>query len=547
MVTTVYPDATPEGKASLLPPAGAIGADGIDPETAALHVLRGWAECSGPFTVGEMSELLHLSVSCVAMAVAALENEGLVLRGSFRPGVEEEEFCDRRILARIHRATVGRLRREIEPVSQASFMRFLFRWQHAAVGWETAGEGGLLDVIDQLQGFETPAAAWESELLARRVADYSPQLLDRLCTGGEVVWGRLSRANDTASSARSGPRAGPLTRTSGVTFCSRESLDWLLDPTAESVDNLMGAGAEILETLSTRGACFQSDLIAHTRRLPSDVEEALWTLAANGLVTCDSVIPLRARITGNKGRGRPERNRPRRTGDTASRAVSSRRADTTPPASLRSRSQRQVSAGRWSLLESLEPVEDSLAAKAMQLLHRYGVVFPELMARERMAPRWRDLTRIYRTLELRGEIRGGRFVSGFVGEQFALPDAVTALRDAHRAPATSALEVVSACDPLNLVGIVTPGERVPAQSGNRIVFRDGVPVASLEKGVVVNRANADTVTITAATNLLYGPIRPPHPEQPQSFDNDVGTIQQTWALPDHTVLDPVPAARFNLN
>ena len=159
------------------------------------------------------------------------------------------------------------------------------------------------------------------------------------------------------------------------------------------------------------------------------------------------------------------------------------------------------------MLESLDPVGDPLEARAVQLLHRYGVVFPELMARERMAPRWRDLVRTYRRLEARGEIRAGRFVSGFVGEQFALPEAVSALREAHRAPPTGALEVVSACDPLNLVGIVTPGERVPSQPGNRIVFRDGVPVASLEKGAVVNRCNADADTMTAVVDLLYGPVR----------------------------------------
>ena len=189
LVSAAHPDAALEGKVSLLPPAGGTGENAIDREGAILRLVRGWAESSGPFTAGEMAGLLCLSVSDVDTAVAGLENEGLVLRGSFRPGADEEEFCDRRILARIHRATVGRLRREVEPVSQASFLRFLFQWQHAAAGWETAGEGGLLDVIDKLQGFETAAAAWEPELLACRVADYGPELLDRLCTGGEVVWG----------------------------------------------------------------------------------------------------------------------------------------------------------------------------------------------------------------------------------------------------------------------------------------------------------------------------------------------------------------------
>ena len=280
-------------------------------------------------------------------------------------------------------------------------------------------------------------------------------------------------------------------------------------------------------------------------------------LAANGLVTCDSVIPLRARIDGkqNRGkqnRGRPDRKRARRSVSATPTPLRTHPMAGQPPASRRPRAQRQVGAGRWSLLESFDPVDAPLEAQAMQLLHRYGVVFPELMARERMAPRWRDLARVYRRLEARGEIRGGRFVSGFVGEQFALPDAVTALREAHRAPHTGALEVVSACDPLNLVGIVTPGERVPAQPGNRVVFRDGVPVASLEKGIVVNRCNADAgdldaSTMDAAANLLYGPMGHSRPEKRRSYGAYQDSTQPDWPLPDEAALEPASAVRFNRN
>ena len=547
LVSVAYPGAALEGKVNLVPLAAGSQAPEIEREGAILRLVRGWAESSGPFTADEMSGLLCLPRSDVEAAVAELENQGMVLRGSFRPGVVEEEFCDRRILARIHHATVGRLRREIEPVPQASFMRFLFRWQNAATGWQTSGEGGLLDVIDQLQGFETAAAAWEPELLTRRVSDYGPQLLDRLCTGGEVVWGRLSPAGGAATAGNSGSRTAPLGRASGITLSLRESLDWLLDTAPDGAGNLSGAAAEIIEVLSTRGACFQSDLIARTRRLPSDVEEALWTLVSNGLVTCDSVVPLRTRIRDNQNRGRADRKRARRDGRAEPGPLRARINGAQKPASQRPGSQRQVSAGRWSLLESLDPVEDPQEARAMQLLHRYGVVFPELLAREKMAARWRDLVRIYRRLEARGEIRGGRFVSGFVGEQFALPDAVAALRDAHRAPATGTLEVIGACDPLNLVGIVTPGQRVPSQPGNRIVFRDGVPVASLEKGTVVNRSNADDDAMTAATNALYGPIRPPQADRSWPFDTYQGTIQETWPLSERMVNEPMHTAGFNLN
>ena len=200
------------------------------------------------------------------------------------------------------------------------------------------------------------------------------------------------------------------------------------------------------------------------------------------------------------------------------------------------------------MLEPVDPVEDSPEARAFQLLRRYGVVFPELLARERMAPRWRDLVRIYRRLEARGEIRGGRFVSGFVGEQFALPDAVTELRETHRAPVMGVLEVVSACDPLNLVGIVTPGERVPAQPGNRVVFRDGVPVASLERGVLVNRSNADAETMSAAATVLYGPIRGLVPEQRKPFDAYHGSGDYGWPVPVPGDAEERPAGiRFHLN
>ena len=536
-IATVYPDAALEGTVGLRSSAIGSGVAGIEREDAVVNLVRGWAECSGPFTAREMAGLLCLTPYDIETALAVVENEGLVLRGSFRSGVDDEEFCDRRILARIHRATVGRLRQEIEPVPQSSFMRFLFRWQHAASGWQTAGEGGLLDVIDKLQGFETAAGAWEPELLARRVSDYRPDLLDRLCTGGEVAWGRFSRGNNAASGAGSVHGAAPLTRTSSITLALRESLDWLLDAPAQSADGLTGAMVEILEVLSTRGACFQTDLIARTRRLPSDVEEALWMLVANGLVTSDSIVPLRARINGKPNRGRTDRKRGNRNAGPVSARLRSPRGDDQPAASRQPRSQRQFSAGRWSVLESFDTADDPAEAKAMQLLHRYGVVFPELMARERMAPRWRDLVRIYRRLEAKGEIRGGRFVAGFVGEQFALPDVVVALREAHRAPGTDAMEVVSACDPLNLVGIITPGERVPSQPGNRVVFRDGVPVASLEKGIVVNRSNADANTIDAATNLLYGPIQPARPDEPAHLDLDAhgGPTQPTWPLSDSAV------------
>ena len=459
---------------------GEVAAE-VSRDEAVLALLRGWVECWGPFTPDELARTLGLSMSDVNGTVAQLEVEGLILRGSFRPNANSQEFCDRRILARIHRGTIGRLRQQVEPVSQASLMRFLFQWQHVAPSSRVYGEGGLLDVIEMLQGFEAAAGAVEPDLLSSRVTDYQPFLLDRLCVGGEVVWGRISQHNDHSNGYDGNSTRSSLSRVTPITLALRESLDWLLEQ-GEGGNPPTGAAAEVLDVLSRRGACFMSDIVAATRRLPSDVEEAMWQLAAAGLVTSDSLESLRSRINGNAQRLRRSRGRD-----------SSRR---------RARPYRRGAYSRWSRLEPVAPVSDSIELKAHQLLRRYGVVFPELLAREPMAPRWRDLVRTFRRLEARGEIRGGRFVSGFVGEQFALPEAVEMLRKVYRTDPTGQMIAVSACDPLNLVGILTSGERVPALLGNQVVFRDGVPVASWETGSLVNRCSADPATLAKAAALL---------------------------------------------
>ena len=451
-------------------------------DEAILYLVRGWSESLGPFTVEELAKTLGLSPSDVNIALAQMENEGVVLRGSFRPGAEQEEFCDRRILARIHRSTISGLRREIEPVSQANFVRFLFRWQHVDHASRSSGEGGLLDVIEMLQGFEAAAGAIEPELLSCRVVDYQPFLLDRLCVGGEVAWGRMSRNSPKTYSNGNGAshRTTPLTRATPITLALRESLDWLLDQAPNNGSGDLAAAGEMLEVLSQRGACFVSDIVATTRRLPSDVEETLWLLAADGRVTSDSLEGLRMRINGSPNRGRRDARR------------------------KRAKPYRRGGFSRWSRLEPIdpEPEQETAEAKAHQLLLRYGVVFPELLAREPMAPGWRELVRVYRRLEARGEIRGGRFVAGFVGEQFAMPEAVESLRSVNKDQSRGRMQVVSACDPLNVVGILTPGDKVPATLGNKAVFKDGVPVASLENGKVVDRTGVDKSDLTQAYALL---------------------------------------------
>ena len=445
-----------------------------DADEALLALVRGRVECSGPFTADEMAAALNLRRSTLDIALARMEVEGLVLRGRFRPGLDVEEFCDRRILARIHRSTVGRLRKQIEPVPPAAFLRFLLRWHHAAPGSQLHGEAGLLDAVETLQGFESASGAWEQELLPARVGDYTPAMLDRLCLEGEVVWGRLSRHEENGNWA--GGR-GPLTRNTPVSIALRDALGWLLRE-GSGDDGFNGAAGEVLAYFDRRGASFLSEIVAATRRLPVDVEAAMWTLAAAGRVTSDSMEPLRRRVEGKPLHGR-RGYRARRSVGVRSRGYS-----------------------RWSLLEAVAPLEDTAEARARQLLRRYGVLCPEVLARETNAPRWRDLVRLLRRMEARGQIRGGRFVAGYVGEQFALPEAVEMLRAERSSGDEGRWVVVSACDPLNLVGVLTAGDRVPAALGNRVAFRDGVPMCSLQGGAPVPLASLDTVTLEHAASLL---------------------------------------------
>ena len=449
--------------------------DDADEDEALVSLVRGRVECSGPFTADEMAAALNLRRSTVDIALARLEVEGLVLGGRFRPGVDGNEFCDRRILARIHRSTIGRLRKQIDPVPPAALLRFLFRWHHVDPDSRLDGEAGLLDAIEALQGFEAAAGAWEPDLLSARVRDYTLAMVDRLCLEGEVVWGRLSR-HDEAGNGTNG--RGPLTRNTPVSITLRDALGWLLSAESNGSGGFNGAAGEVLAHFDRRGASFLSEIVAATRRLPADIESALWTLAAAGKVTSDSMEPLRRRIDGKPLHGR-RGSRARRSVGVSNRGYS-----------------------RWSLLDAAAPEEDMADALARQLLRRYGVLCPEILARETNVPRWRELVRLLRRMEARGEIRGGRFVAGYVGEQFALPEAVEMLRAERYSEDKGRWVVVSACDPLNLVGVLTPGERVPATLGNRVAFRDGVPMCSLQGGVPVPLATLDPGTLEHATSLL---------------------------------------------
>jgi ATP-dependent Lhr-like helicase len=460
-----------------------LTADPPSREEATRELLRGRLEIAGPITAGRLAGELGVSRADAEASLLALESEGAVLRGAFTPGTEEREWCDRRLLARIHRYTIGRLRSEIEPVAAADLMRFLFEWQKVEPDHRVAGAEGVAAVVEMLDGYEIPAGAWEPDVLGSRCQDYEPEFLDALCLTGRVSWGRLSPPAGGVGSLRA---SGPL-RSSPMTLFPRTSAAlWRSLARPASTEGLSTYAQQVVEALGRRGASFFGEVVAATELLPTQVEVALGELAAHGLVSSDGFAGLRALLTPSGKRrplGEPGRKAPRRRKPSSAYSVED--------------------AGRWSLLrpETWPDGEDSQAAEAPRarfgapdaaaeavariLIRRYGVVFRRLLERETNLPPWRDLLLIYRRLEARGEVRGGRFVSGFAGEQFALPEAVGSLRAARRrAEPTGELLSLSAADPLNLAGIITPGKRIPAVPSNRVVYRDGVPVAAREGGEV---------------------------------------------------------------
>jgi ATP-dependent helicase Lhr and Lhr-like helicase len=421
LARVAYPDAT------LTPPIAAAGAE-PPPESreeAFAEILRGWLESSGPVTVDGLAARLCADAGALEAALIRLETQGQVLRGRFS-GSATQEWCNRRVLARIHRLTIGQLRREIEPVTAAQYVSFLQRWQRVAPGSRLHGIDGTLQVIRQLEGYEIPAVAWEAQVLPARIAGYRSEYLDRLCYAGDVMWGRLTphpALEPNLSTERT--RVRP-TRLAPIALFLRANADELIVRRERDVAGLSPAAQEILECIERLRAPFFAEILRSAKRLPSEVEEALWQLVAAGLVTADGFDALRS-LSDAK----------RRLGEKGLRA--------------RPRS----SSGRWTLLAATTERIDR-EAFARRLLARWGVVFRDVIARESLAPLWRELLIALRRMEARGGIRGGRFVSGFVGEQFALPEAVEALRAARRAGAEPEAVTVGAYDPLNLGGIVLP-------------------------------------------------------------------------------------------
>jgi len=486
LFSMLFPDA------GFLRPISQLEGSAPSHDDALLTLVTGWMSHLGPTTAGQLGENLGVPASEVTSALLRMEASGTVLRGNFtrdssRTGVptpafdcaqarlsdaavsapaepaHEIEWCERRLLARIHRLTVATLRKQIEPVTAAQFMQWLLQWQHVASGTQVMGERGTLEVLRQLQGFEIPANAWERQVLARRIVDYDPKWLDQLCLTGAVGWGRLSPhpatldyspARGTGAEAGGAPRQRRVIPTSvaPITFFVREDADWMTPRhrgAEQDSNNGLSHGAQlVLNFLRQRGASFFADIVRGTEKLKAEVETALWELVAAGLVTADGFDNLRSLIDPKRraGQGSGRSTRPRHN------------------------------AGRWAILHAEEVVERSRAVESAcwMLLRRYGIVIRDVLAREANLPPWRELLMAFRRLEDRGEIRGGRFVDGFLGEQFALPVAVESVRAMRKLDAGQETITLSAADPLNLVGILVPGDRVPAISGNSVTYQNGI-------------------------------------------------------------------------
>ncbi len=514
----VYPDGALDPDIDAIPPSRPLPESR---EACVAEVLRGWLDSIGPTTAPALANRLALAPAAVNAGLTQLVSEGQILRGQFSPMFDgpagngeahgerrekETQWCNRRLLARIHRLTLGRLRREIEPVSSADFMRFLLRWQHVTPASRLHGLDGTLQVIKQLQGYEISAAAWETHILPRRVAAYKPEYLDRLCLSGEVTWGRLSphpafeaeaslpvqtNGHESAAPAR---RVRP-TRVAPMTFFLRDDAGWLLacadgDSKTVNTQSLSHPAREVLSALETRGASFFNDFVRTTRRLPSEVEGALWELVAAGLVTADGFENLRALIDPKRrrGEGRGRSARPRHAAGRWAllrEAIGAAQEDAMiaeDAAEVIGASSGLPEAGvaggddLFSVIARPDREISPVEAFAHQLLKRWGVVFRDLARRETLAPPWRDLLVVIRRMDARGEIRGGRFAQAFIGEQFAMPEAVELLRSVRRNEPSGEEVLLSSADPLNLIGAVLPGTRISVGAREVLRLRDGVVV-----------------------------------------------------------------------
>lgn len=426
---------------------------------ALVEIVRSRLEALGPVKAADLSYDIALPTSEIDRALLLLEGEGFVFRGQFTPGGEEQEWCERRLLARIHKYTLHKLRKEIQPVSASDYMRFLFSWHGVDAEEKPEGVEALRRTLEQLEGFEAPAASWEGDILSSRLKEYDHTWLDTLCLSGSSVWGRF-KANGKGSRNK---KPTPI-KTTPIAIVNRTNLDlWRQIDRTSQIDtrSLSKRANDVLELISERGASFFEEILSSSGGLRSETEAALAELVAKGVITSDSYTGLRALLVRRKYKTERGRRRKRVSFN-------------------------MEGAGRWSLLrdesndQNEKPDSEDLRKLAMIYLRRYGVVFRKVLERESFVPPWRELVRALRVLELRGEVRGGRFVEGVTGEQYALPEAVTGLREQRRKQKSGTLVSISASDPLNLAGIVTPGKRVATHYKNRVLYRDGVPAAVKE-------------------------------------------------------------------
>ncbi|HEY0795724.1 MAG TPA: hypothetical protein VGD64_08070, partial [Acidisarcina sp.] len=527
--------------------------------------LQGWLAISGPTSARTLAADLNLDPAEVWQALLLLEMTGTILRGIFESSPTpaqvpdphsdpDVEWCERRILQRIHKRTLGTLRKQIEPVTPAVYMQWLLRWQHLAPRTQLTGEAGLLEALRSLEGFEAPALEWERSLLPQRVAGYDPRWLDSLCMSGVVGWGRISPHPAFNSIDSGGPRRVIPTSMAPITFFIREEALWMdlcleqrqiPEPTLNAC--LSELASRLRSCLADHGAMFSGDLIRALAVPATDASRALWELVAAGLVTADGFHCLRALI------------------DPRAKIV------TTSP--IKARTARHTSAsGRWCLLGShaaskeIAPLacteqaarhEAQLESACWILLRRYGILFRDLLDREQTAPRWRDLAAMMRRMEARGELRGGRFLSGFGGEQFALPEAVESLREMRREkPSATPTEItVAAADPLNLVGIVIPGERVASVPGKSVTYTNGTVIVTNvapTNGVVTDVANSSNrfviLTVSEGSDLSIVTNAEPALNQPSGNDpasnpGKSGSNLHPPMLPLLPLLSPQPSAR----
>lgn len=475
-------------------------------EGALAELIRGRLGGSGPASAAKLAAEMLLPAPDVDATLVRLESEGFVMRGRFSPDATDVEWCERHLLARIHRYTLGRLRREIEPVALRDFMRFLFDWQRVSAETRTSGPESLAGVLAQLEGYEAAAGAWESDLLTARIGDYSITWLDELCAAGRIVWTRL---RPQVAEGRRGRGTSLLRSTPIVLLPRRESGAWIRSAGARATAthgaaHLSSRGQRVLEALAGHGASFFDELLDSARLLRPELEDALAELVSRGRIHCDSFAGLRALMVPSSRRGSVRGRGGRRAAvlgiEDAGRWVPIR-CGPSPAADAARAAAPRAAAPRADIVRDAQHAEHV----ARVLLRRYGVMSWRLLEREAdWLPPWRELLRVYQRLEARGELRGGRFIDGLSGQQFALPEAVAALRQVRARPPDGALVCVGGSDPLNLAGTLLVGDKIPRLPGSRVLYRDGIQIAFRIGTDITWIQEADTETTATGIRLLRG-------------------------------------------